>query len=253
MQVKLKVLSGSSAGRELKISSDEFVIGRSDACHLRPKTDSISRKHCVLRMRDGRLFVEDLQSRNGTFLDKVRITEETEAQHGNRLKLGRLEFEVVIQKSPAPVKAEKTRPDAPTVSEKVKLEEESWVDDDEITKWLEEGDSASQSSRKSSPETRQFRLDETERDALETKVIQAVDSDTKTGVDLKPGGKKEGKEGNKEESQEGSKEDSKELAKAKAEKSKKKQPGKLPPRPSSTSTDSRQAASEMLKRFFNRP
>jgi pSer/pThr/pTyr-binding forkhead associated (FHA) protein len=249
MQVKLKVLSGSSAGRELKISSDEFVIGRSDACHLRPKSDSISRRHCVLRVRDGRLFVEDLQSRNGTFLEKVRVTEETEVQHGNHLKLGRLEFEVVIQKSAAPAKVETARADAPTVTEKVKLEEESWVDDEEITKWLEEGDTSAQASRKSTPETRQFRLDETERDALETKVIQAVDSDTKSGVDSKPDGKEEGKEGSKD----SSKEDSKELLKAKGEKSKKKQPGKLPPRPSAVSTDSRQAASDMLKRFFNRP
>jgi pSer/pThr/pTyr-binding forkhead associated (FHA) protein len=239
MQVKLKVLSGSSAGRELKIPGDEFLIGRSDACNLRPKSDSISRKHCILRVREGRLFVEDLGSRNGSYLDDERLQEETEAKHGSKLRLGRLEFQVVLEQQPASKHTEPSRvASSPSGGVMPADGDSSSEEEDEITKWLEEGDFVAQEARKSEPETRQFRLDETERVAFETTVAQSVDSDTKTGV---PEGKPSEKEGGK-----GS-------GKKEGEDRKKQQPGKLPPRAAASSTDSRQAASEMLKRFFNRP
>ena len=241
MQVKLKVLSGSSAGRELKIPGDEFLIGRGDECNLRPKSDSISRRHCILRVRDGCLFVEDLGSRNGSFLDGERLTEEAEAKNGSKLRLGRLEFQVVLEKPEVAKRPAPARVPASQSGGREGADEDSWAEDNEITKWLEEGDSVAQATRKSDPETRQFRLDETERVAFETTVAQSADTDTKSGapeekLSEKGAEKESGKERVNKEADE-----------------KKKQPGKLPPRPSASSTDSRQAASEMLKRFFNRP
>jgi predicted component of type VI protein secretion system len=245
MQVKLKVLSGSSAGRELKIPGEEFFIGRSDACQLRPKSDSISRKHCVLRVREGRLFVEDLGSRNGTFVDGRRLAEETEVQHGCQLRLGRLEFEVILEQ-PAPV-AESAKVKA---GESAKadskaggalVDEDSVAEDNDITKWLEEGDSDAQQAKRTDPDSRQFRLDDTERVATETTVMPLGEADTKAGV---PEGKSESPETVED------KDGGKGKGKVKEEK---KKPGKLPPRSVVATGDSRQAASDMLKRFFNRP
>jgi pSer/pThr/pTyr-binding forkhead associated (FHA) protein len=251
MQVKLKVLSGSSAGRELKIPSEEFLIGRSDACQLRPKSDSISRKHCILRVREGRLFAEDLGSRNGTFVDGQRLTEETELQHGNMLRLGRLEFEVVLEKTPpAGAKAESSTSELTKTAssdEGGSLHEDSAVEDNDITKWLEEGDTDAQATSRANPRSRAYRADDTERLATETTVMPIGESDTKAGLPdtMSPPSASSDASDASDASDEGEGK--------KGGKEKKKQPGKLPPRPIVAAGDSRQAASDMLKRFFNRP
>jgi predicted component of type VI protein secretion system len=215
MFVRLIVLNGKSAGRELKVTSDEFVVGRSEECQLRPKSDSISRRHCVIRLRDGNAFVEDLQSKNGTYLDGEKIAGERQLTSGCMLRIGRLECQVLFD-DPAEMPLDKSGGE--------QIAEESWADDTDITKWLEEG--AANLGSKVDPETRQFRLDESERAALETTSINQASSPT---VVQQP---------NSEEP---------------AAKPEKKKPIKLPPRNMASGATSREAAADMLKKFFNRP
>lgn len=44
---------------------------------------------------EGKLFVRDLQSETGTFVDGEQITDSTQLNAGDRLRVGRLEFEIV--------------------------------------------------------------------------------------------------------------------------------------------------------------
>lgn len=57
---------------------------------------SVSGKHCEISVRNGRFYVRDLQSSNGTCLNGNKVLTETEIVSGNILRLGRLEvrFEV---------------------------------------------------------------------------------------------------------------------------------------------------------------
>ena len=55
MKVKLKVLKGSGAGKEIRIPTPKCLIGRSDECHMRPKSEAVSRRHCVLYVKDGKV------------------------------------------------------------------------------------------------------------------------------------------------------------------------------------------------------
>ena len=73
MQVMLKVLSGSHEGRELSVSGEKFLIGRSESCQLRPKSESVSRKHCIIVLKDNRVLIQDLKSRNGTYVNDKRL------------------------------------------------------------------------------------------------------------------------------------------------------------------------------------
>ena len=57
MQVMLKVLSGCHEGRELSVSGEKFLIGRSESCQLRPKSESVSRKHCIIVLKDNRVLI----------------------------------------------------------------------------------------------------------------------------------------------------------------------------------------------------
>ncbi len=99
MQVKLKVLGGAHSGKEILVKDEKFFIGRSDSCQLRPKSDSISRKHCAILQRDGKVIVADLKSRNGTYLNETQLEPEKAKvlASGDVLRVGQLEFEVLIE------------------------------------------------------------------------------------------------------------------------------------------------------------
>ncbi|MBQ9437055.1 MAG: FHA domain-containing protein [Lachnospiraceae bacterium] len=68
-------------------------VGRGPGVDLIIQGDgSISGKHCMLSNKSGQVFVQDLNSSNGTFLDGNRIYSETKVQPGQTLKLGGSEF-----------------------------------------------------------------------------------------------------------------------------------------------------------------
>jgi two-component system cell cycle response regulator len=69
----VKVLSGLEAGRVHIVTSDVVVVGRGAGCDLRIDDTALSRQHCRIRVTDGTFFVEDLESRNGTMVNGLRI------------------------------------------------------------------------------------------------------------------------------------------------------------------------------------
>jgi diguanylate cyclase (GGDEF)-like protein len=85
----LMVLSGSSAGKVLRISTENVVLGRSSVVDL-PLTDNgISRKHCELRrLGPTRFLLTDLGSTNGTLVNGKKIDGTAELQAGDRIQLG---------------------------------------------------------------------------------------------------------------------------------------------------------------------
>ncbi len=96
MEVKLKVASGASAGQMIPVPGPKFLIGRADDCQLRPRSDLISRYHCVIMSEDGLVTVRDFGSKNFTYVNGERLIGETELKPGDLLKVGPLEFELSI-------------------------------------------------------------------------------------------------------------------------------------------------------------
>ncbi len=94
MEVRLLVANGKKAGQVVPVSGAKYFIGRAEDCHLRPRSDTVSRHHCVLLIENGLVLVRDLGSKNGTFLNDQRVRPESEAKNGDRLRIGQLEFEV---------------------------------------------------------------------------------------------------------------------------------------------------------------
>ena len=94
--------AGTQIGKVLPISLSQFVIGRDPQCHLRPASPMISKRHCALVQRDGKVFVQDFGSTNGTTVNDEPVKDEIELQHGDKLKIGPLLFEVlIVQDAPA--------------------------------------------------------------------------------------------------------------------------------------------------------
>jgi hypothetical protein len=91
----LSVTVGEAAGESVVLNG-ELVIGRStpELASLARDTE-ISRVHArVWRDADGMLMVEDLGSRNGTFLNGARIADPQPIEPGDELRTGRTTMEV---------------------------------------------------------------------------------------------------------------------------------------------------------------
>jgi predicted component of type VI protein secretion system len=96
MKLSLVVAQGVHAGKVIPVTSAEFVIGRDPQCQLRPASPAISKQHCAVTTRDGKAFVRDCGSTNGTFINGEQVAGEREIKSGDRLKVGPLEFDLRI-------------------------------------------------------------------------------------------------------------------------------------------------------------
>jgi pSer/pThr/pTyr-binding forkhead associated (FHA) protein len=134
MQIKLKVLSGKSAGQLLPVAMDQFLIGRDEGCHLRAKSDAIAPKHCRIMKDEQGATIEDLGSATGTFVNDVRIGDKRELETGDKLRIGPLEFEVVLEYELGGKKREKVK-DIRDVAARTAGGQPGDRDDD-ITSWL---------------------------------------------------------------------------------------------------------------------
>ena len=164
MQVSLKVVSGTHEGKIIPIKDEKFLIGRGESCQLRPKSESISRKHCAIVQKDGRLLLVDLKSRNGTFINEKQVSPDKAKilKNGDRLRCGQLEFEILLEVGIANSK----QPEVQSVKEAAgRMTEQSNQDSREsvdIGSWLSEAD---QVDRSVEFETRQIAREETTQSA----------------------------------------------------------------------------------------
>jgi len=83
----VKILSGHEAGRVQLMTGDTLVVGRASTCDLRIDDSSLSRQHCRIRKTNGVYFVEDLESRNGTQVDGMRIKAPVRLEDGALIQL----------------------------------------------------------------------------------------------------------------------------------------------------------------------
>ena len=79
---------GGRAGETFRPRSGSTRIGRSPDCDVFLDDVTVSRNHAVLVERDGRFFVEDEGSLNGTFVNRRRI-DSAELENGDELQIGK--------------------------------------------------------------------------------------------------------------------------------------------------------------------
>lgn len=102
MSVKLKVLHGSIQKRgkwqlTVPIKRSPFVIGQAADCNMRCFGRSMSDYHCEIRVAGFDVFLRDLESRSGTFINGRKLVGEQRFNAGDQLRLGRLAFELLIE------------------------------------------------------------------------------------------------------------------------------------------------------------
>lgn len=79
-------------GLPLELHKRQYVLGRDKDCHVVIRDLSVSRRHArITPLHSGTAEIEDLKSRNGTYVNDVRIGKAT-VQVGDRVTLGVVEF-----------------------------------------------------------------------------------------------------------------------------------------------------------------
>jgi pSer/pThr/pTyr-binding forkhead associated (FHA) protein len=140
MQIRLEVLEGSQQGSELTVRGPKFLVGRDADCHLRPRSDLISRHHCVVIVEQGYAAVRDFNSKNGTFVNGVQITGECQLKAGDELLIGPLRFEVHLDYAVSGPK----KPKVNDMKEALERTAERASDEFDISGWLDEDDDGDQ-------------------------------------------------------------------------------------------------------------
>ncbi len=227
MQVRLKVVGGKNDGKEIRIAGSEFVIGRGEEAHLKPTSELVSRRHCSLKIDNKKLVIADEGSRNGTFVNGNQIHGPYVASAGDLLRVGRLQFEIVIDVAQPSDK----RPVVAGVADAIhrtatatRSSTDSSIEDS-ISGWLTDDSTGSISMQ----DTTQLSLEDT----------RAILAEAERKARQKEVDRANGKLPSVDESGEQSASDSK-------------KPRKLPPGKGSPHESSKGAADDVLRKFFKR-
>ena len=80
-------------GNNIDIDQFPFVLGR-EHCQAGVWNGLVSRKHCCLFVQEERIWVQDMESRNGTYVNDEKLQAPQLLKRGDRLRLGPVSFEV---------------------------------------------------------------------------------------------------------------------------------------------------------------
>ena len=164
MKISLVVLTaGKMMGKEIPLTAAEFRIGKDPSCQLKPAS-GVSDKHCAFLVKQGKLFLVDLGSSEGTFVNDNKISAEVELKLKDKVKVGPLLFEVKFEAptaNPAAAAAAKPAVAAPAAKpavavpaakpeEKVEPKKSSGEGDDDLDDLLFDDDDKAPSGTKPS-------------------------------------------------------------------------------------------------------
>lgn len=83
----LQVLKGGEPGAVLSLLPGRTVIGRHPTCHIVLDNGAVSRHHAQVLESHGNYFLEDLRSRNGTFINGEPLSSRAELHDGDQVRI----------------------------------------------------------------------------------------------------------------------------------------------------------------------
>ncbi|MDQ2649000.1 MAG: FHA domain-containing protein [Actinomycetota bacterium] len=90
----LKLLAPADVrGRTFPLT-DEITVGRAAGCQVTIEDTYASQLHARVFQRDGTIYVEDLGSTNGTYLNRRKVTGPMVVQRGDKLQIGNTVLEL---------------------------------------------------------------------------------------------------------------------------------------------------------------
>ncbi len=110
MDVKLISISPKGVQKAFPVAAPTTTLGRQPDCDLQIPLGKISRQHCQIQMNEDRLFVKDMKSANGTFVNGKKVVQ-AQLKPGDIISLSdEVKFLVQIDGQPGKIDESKLRP-----------------------------------------------------------------------------------------------------------------------------------------------
>lgn len=102
---RIRVFSEDEEIRLVSLGEVPLVVGRDPGmAQVVVSAAVISKVHCSLVTRNRKIWVRDLDSTNGTFVEGIQVLEETEVMPGQVVSLGRRgTVRILVEQGPAPL------------------------------------------------------------------------------------------------------------------------------------------------------
>ncbi|RZG48323.1 FHA domain-containing protein [Acinetobacter wuhouensis] len=99
MTWKLQAITGELEGQEVTVDRD-MLVGRHQDADLQLQAAEISRRHAAFLLKDKALWVQDLKSSNGTFVNDIRIDQDKLLMDGDIVQFASIKFSVLAPAKP---------------------------------------------------------------------------------------------------------------------------------------------------------
>ncbi|KAA5544421.1 FHA domain-containing protein [Roseiconus nitratireducens] len=154
MSVELIITQGSNKGTAAPIHPGYYLVGRHKECQIRPKSRSVSRRHCLLLRNDDGVGALDLKSTGGTFVNGQRIEPHQWCvlRDTDEIRFGKVAFTVSIREpalAGGPLETDarsQGRPATEPAGTPRDMPPASWQNS-EVAEFLEEEDAAAMQQR----------------------------------------------------------------------------------------------------------
>ncbi len=93
----LKLLATNPGSQPIDIKEPQNTLGRSKTCQVVVNHKSISARHATISYHDNQWWVEDLRSKNGTYINDLQVTTPTVFTSDDRLRCGEVEWIVHLE------------------------------------------------------------------------------------------------------------------------------------------------------------
>lgn len=118
-------VSSESLSR-IPVNSSSFVVGRRSECHLSLRSHCVSGRHAEILMVGDSLFLRDLNSTNGTYLNRRPIKTPTPVEPGDHIQIADVEFRVEFRR-PDPILDDTNILDQKKTNPAVRSLQRDWV------------------------------------------------------------------------------------------------------------------------------
>ena len=92
----LQVIKGLTPGQQFNVGDGVSVLGRHPECDIVLDVAAVSRQHARIAQENGDFLLEDLGSRNGTFVNGKKISGQQALQEGDRIVICDVSFDFFI-------------------------------------------------------------------------------------------------------------------------------------------------------------
>lgn len=97
--ISLTYQTGSGKLEAERFFNSQIYIGRDPICEFHTPNETVSSRHARLFFEHGQWWIEDLDSRNGTYLNELPVTSAIVLTNGDHIRCGEIVFTLTMDKS----------------------------------------------------------------------------------------------------------------------------------------------------------